>query len=214
MYFECDAMNCREVLEGHPTMPHCERLDWEHAFSIVNNLFFKPNKTGILSPSHRLYRATDRERYGDYKLTKAAATYRDLIERYSQRELTFDRDILGAFAGICAMMARSPYRLSNLWGLPLATNELSLHSTRAADESDRLILLDSLCWHHHFRNPLLQRPKGFPSWSWAAWQGGPRMASLDTDGWLGPTYCTLQASSWLGILCTLDQAGGVDKSTR
>lgn len=82
--------------------------------------------------------------------------YTGSLYRYSQRELTYDDDVLDAFAGISALVARrtNAKRTTNVdhvYGLPASCFD----------------------WAILWQNNTSQRREGaWPSWSWCGWTGG------------------------------------------
>lgn len=87
----------------------------------------------------------------------------NLVEKYTQRVLTYDDDILNAFDGILADLEQRKPSIRSHWGIPLLF-----------DGSRYLLgLLIGLCWHHMIQNENIHRRLGFPSWSWAGWSYDP-----------------------------------------
>jgi hypothetical protein len=87
--------------------------------------------------------------------------YRDLVTAYSQREFTYDVDILRAFAGVSSFLSSKMLHGSMVCGLPTSDLALALgwvsqgptnrrHTCTATDGSGTVSL---------------------PSWSWAGWTG-------------------------------------------
>lgn len=97
-------------------------------------------------------------------------SYTPVVETYSHRELTYQDDILKAFSAVIAVMGRS---MSGgiFFGLP----EISFDS--------------ALLWKprkkYAGKTSSTGRRIGFPSWSWAGWNGG-----IDTSIWSKSTYET------------------------
>jgi hypothetical protein len=78
----------------------------------------------------------------------------EYVQAFSKRQLTYDSDVLNAFAGIIDFMSRD-VSFQTHFGLPLVTLDL-----------------DVLWQPSHF----LQRRRGFPSWSWTGWKGSVLIA--------------------------------------
>lgn len=78
--------------------------------------------------------------------------YADLVQNYTQRQLSKDEDALLAFSGISSEFQASfdGSETAFYFGIPEAAFE------------------EALCWQHLRPSP--RRP-GFPSWSWAGWVG-------------------------------------------
>ncbi|MCJ1334478.1 hypothetical protein MMC10_011190 [Thelotrema lepadinum] len=90
-------------------------------------------------------------RHGETKLVRSAtfAEYTKSIEQYTHRQLSFQSDILNAFAGLGQIFATC-FQCRPFFGLPEALLDLAL-----------------------FWRPTrqLKRRNEFPSWSWAGWIG-------------------------------------------
>ena len=142
MIWHCRKMICREDMSvadsGVPYPP----LQW---------LSLKPQHLGVDTGSKRIDGSTEITRHGATRLVRSAvfAEYTRAIEEYTHREISYQSDVLNAFAGLLHIFSRF-FRSKTLLGLP---------------ES----LLDvALLWRPTRQ---LQRRSGFPSWSWAGWVG-------------------------------------------
>ncbi|KAH6722705.1 heterokaryon incompatibility protein-domain-containing protein [Leptodontidium sp. MPI-SDFR-AT-0119] len=102
--------------------------------------------------------------------------YRDFVNAYRERRLTFQSDILNAFSGLCQALSAIGNEEYH-WGLPVSRFE------------------EALCWWVRGggkRNNASCNPTGstsltvkFPSWSWTAWHGSPGYPWLS---WLHQTW--------------------------
>ena len=142
MIWHCRRMICREDMSvadsGVPYPP----LQW---FSL------KPQHMGVDTGSEWIDGSTEITRHGTTRLVRSAvfAEYTKAIEEYTHREISYQSDVLNAFAGLLHIFSRF-FRCKTLLGLP---------------ES----LLDvALLWKPTTQ---LQRRSGFPSWSWPGWVG-------------------------------------------
>ena len=90
-----------------------------------------------------------RRYFQDQPYQCVSMTYFRSVENYTGRTLTYQSDILNAFAGILAIQERE-FSSKSFQGLPTAIFDMAL------------------LWQP-FRK--LQRRKGFPSWSWTGWEG-------------------------------------------
>ena len=142
MIWHCRKMICREdmsvVDSGVPYPP----LQW---------LSLRPQHMGVDTGSKWIDGSTEITRYGATRLVRSVifTEYTRVVEEYTHREISYESDILNAFAGLLHIFSRF-FRCKTLLGLP---------------ES----LLDvALLWKPMTQ---LQRRSGFPSWSWAGWVG-------------------------------------------
>lgn len=86
-----------------------------------------------------------------------------LVQIYSERELTYDADMLNAFDGVLGDFEQREPPVRSYWGIPLLFN-----TSGYLDE-----MLFGLCWNHTLQDGKPNRRPGFPSWSWAGWRHGP-----------------------------------------
>lgn len=103
------------------------------------------------------------------------------VQEFAKRKLSFDSDTLNAFAGVINWF-RTEVELGSTFGLPNHTFGLDL------------------LW-----NPeeYLRRRSGFPSWSWAGWEGNLRMSKSGVPIQRGPTRIRTHFSAkqaWLAGL--------------
>lgn len=137
----------------------CEEAFWcEDSFREIPYISPDPNRTSLCGGELNLSWNSDIVTFDHY--------YRVLLEEYSARALTFDRDGLNAFSGIIRAFERS-MGLKFFWGMPIA------------------FLESALAWGNRARK--LRRRSGFaapdgsskgmdpfPSWSWVGWTGSGR----------------------------------------
>ena len=142
MIWHCRRMICREDMSVQDSGVPYQPLQW---------LSLKPQHMGVDTGSKWIDRSIEITRYGATRLVRSAvfAEYTRAIEEYTHREISYESDVLNAFAGLLHIFSRF-FRCKTLLGLP---------------ES----LLDiALLWKPTSQ---LRRRNGFPSWSWAGWVG-------------------------------------------
>ncbi|KAK4208730.1 hypothetical protein QBC37DRAFT_296075 [Rhypophila decipiens] len=90
--------------------------------------------------------------------------YREIVETYSRRQLSFATDVLNAFTGVAGVLERN-FETSFVYGLPACFLD---HALLWAHECpwDRRLMAE-------FSSSSSERlpAKLFPSWSWAGWAG-------------------------------------------
>ena len=163
MYFECNAMNCRESLSPDLDMIHEDDRSKKQGFCHPG--VFSAQDWGDVLPL-----TIDRGFEGPFiQLHKH-------IEEYSQKDLSFDTDILNAFTGILKRSQRDE-GLLHIWGVPFfdpksmgmahSRNSFAasllweeLEPRQESDDADSLIT----------SGPRERRP-WIPSWSWASYTG-------------------------------------------
>lgn len=100
------------------------------------------------------------------------ADYKDKVRQYTARLLSFEEDILNAFAGIMEFY-QEKIGTKFCWGLPTKSDQLFALSLLwgAGEDKDRTWLKlkrRSVQPPRHVRS----QSASFPSWSWAGWIGG------------------------------------------
>ena len=151
IYFECGSMNCCETPKVKLDFVPRKAKDPQFAF-------VRPSLFGAANAVNKMDALT--------QLTSAGIVRaQTLIHDFTGRSLTFEADSIKAFAGI--LRKWSTQGIPHIWGLPFSP---SWH--QAAGSSRRVEgighLAQSLLWRHH--GPARRR-LGFPSWSWAGWEG-------------------------------------------
>jgi len=81
----------------------------------------------------------------------------DWIEEFTARSLSYDTDSIRAFSVTLRYLSTEQNPILHLWGLPFCFGDLSIPN-----------LIKSLMWSHRSK---ARRRSGFPSWSWAGWEG-------------------------------------------
>ncbi|KAH7324289.1 heterokaryon incompatibility protein-domain-containing protein [Stachybotrys elegans] len=187
VYFECNAMNAMESFKSNLRTLHTrngERLRaWHRAGRFVcgNSNSYSHVK---VSGNRTCHRKIDIIRRCQLQ-----------IRQYTKRQLTDPKDELNAFSGIARFYARSTARIASLAGVPvpfpiamlphiekegidhLAYALAWTHRVHTFCEPELACLypkmqyrLRAMPWEP-YENPLPQRRRGFPSWSWAGWFG-------------------------------------------
>jgi hypothetical protein len=187
VYFECNAMNAMESFKSSLKTLHIrngERLRaWHRAGRFVcgNSNSYSHVK---VSGNRSCHRKIDIIRRCQLQ-----------VRQYTKRQLTDPRDILNAFSGPARFYARSSARIVSLAGVPVPF-PIAMLPNIEKEGVDHLAY--ALAWTHRvhtfcepelaclypkiqyrlrampwepYENPLPQRRRGFPSWSWAGWFG-------------------------------------------
>ena len=110
---------------------------------------------GIIDNLRSLPRSTLRNEVTTVTNVTTLSRYFDCVDEYTSRDLSYDSDILNAFAGVTSYLSERLHT-SFMYGMP------------------ERYLIRSFLWAQVDSNPLERRDAGFPipSWSWAAWKGG------------------------------------------
>ncbi|KAK4959496.1 hypothetical protein LTR10_004301 [Elasticomyces elasticus] len=110
---------------------------------------------------------------------QALYAYTKLVQGYTSRQLSYERDILHAFEGILSHISSiSPERYMFFWGLPQLDLVLTL-AWRAASSQTPLRRRTAQTRYYNGTAQLMHRKNveprdtaiDFPSWSWAGWVG-------------------------------------------
>lgn len=142
MIWQCRKMACREDMTVADSDVPYTPLQW---------LSLKPRYMGVGTGRTWVDGSIERTRHGATRLVRSAtfAEYAKMIEQYTHRYMSYQQDILNAFAGISHIFSLA-FKCGMRFGLPEA-------------------LLDiSLLWRP---TEQLKRRRGFPSWSWSGWVG-------------------------------------------
>ncbi|KAF9891588.1 hypothetical protein FE257_003599 [Aspergillus nanangensis] len=188
----------------------CEEAFWcEDSFREIPRISPDPHRTSLCGGELNLSWNNDVVSFDHF--------YRVLLEEYSGRSLTFDRDGLNAFGGIIRALESSTGE-KFFWGMPAA------------------FLESALAWGH--QNHALRRRHGiqllhdsvfsgdkdeFPSWSWVGWtsDGEAKLANqnLTTEGLGLRFFCVAedqttmvefeQATKWNREIDLLVQGSGL-----
>jgi hypothetical protein len=94
-------------------------------------------------------------------------TYRQLVQVYSQRKLSYESDRLDAFGGILRVLEQVS-GLEFLWGLPTFFLGAAL-TWPAHDEETEVKRRTAICKYSSSSGNIVECP--FPSWSWVGWAG-------------------------------------------
>ena len=98
-------------------------------------------------------------------------SYTELVQIYTQRQLTYKSDILNAFGGIVSMLERTLDK-GFKYGLPeafLETALLWMPAGRIKRRDAEIALLDG-------------QKQNFPTWSWCGWEGPVSYSSMTQTG--------------------------------
>lgn len=122
-------------------------------------------------------RPTTKRFNGDYILNSSDSQeenlirYEELVEQYTNRNLTREADSLNAFSGISQSFSTLPEPIHAVWGLPFIADLEQDPETglRTVD----FTLTHALCWIYRTRQHAkpVERRASFPSWSWCGWSG-------------------------------------------
>ncbi len=154
IYFECGSMTCCETPKVKLDFGH--RKTENPPFAFISPGFFGAADT-VNTMDKRTIQAPG----------AGIARAHTLIRDFTGRSLTFEADSIKAFAGILRKWSAQGPPMPHIWGLPFCE-----FWYQAAGSSPRVMgighLNQSLLWRHH--GPARRR-LGFPSWSWAGWEG-------------------------------------------
>ncbi|KAH7374881.1 heterokaryon incompatibility protein-domain-containing protein [Plectosphaerella cucumerina] len=164
VYYECAAMNCRESMTNDLDNLHTE--DKTKFRECLGSGFFGSNNFFSTGGFGEVSRTAE----DNLKLL------RDMMELYTERDLTYDTDSLDAFVGILRLFEHSKSPIATIWGVPLLRS-LDAAGEDLIEETDASFVA-GLAWKHEAKfaannNPIHPlRRDSFPSWSWCGWQAG------------------------------------------
>jgi hypothetical protein len=147
MAFYCDKASWMEALGG-PQHMASQDIDWDKRWHV---------RLSLWGPRYK-HLAEKQKSIRWHK-------FRDFIQDYTSRQLSFDADVLTAASGVLNHLRMHDGEVLNLSGLPyysgLSNTVWNTHMVSIA-----------LSWHHDNHQPeTMSRRAGFPSWTWAGWRG-------------------------------------------
>lgn len=167
--FECNTMDCAEVLWKPLDALHCKAQKGNGERELRGTI-------PAASFSHHTP--------GNFPIDVISH-----LSNFTQRKLTYPTDALNAFQGIFHVFASSEFPVQELEGVPLLPSTHLKNSKRQfpfdRTPSDSLVL--GLSWSH--KNPGKRRPQ-FPSWSWAGWEGQLEPSLFWAKFWEEETFHT------------------------
>ncbi|WAO96205.1 HET domain-containing protein [Fusarium falciforme] len=166
VYFECCGMYCFEVLKLQMSALHLkDSTRFKASFCDGVNLGIFPRDLG--------------------------RTEWEVVERiteYSAKSLTNPSDVLDGMSGVLRVLKQGPHKIRHCKGVPILPRppKPSGLGPKEAEEiyhayewSPTVGFCAGLCWD--VKNPVKRR-HGFPSWSWAGWEGRVKWA-FDEHEW-------------------------------
>ncbi|KAK1855402.1 tol protein [Colletotrichum chrysophilum] len=157
VYFECTAMNCHESLASPLDKLHVR--DRSKFRNIMLGGIFGRNR--YQEYCHFNEKTSSPMRNFD--------RFSDIVQQYSNRNLTYDSDALKAMYGIFREFEDNKTQIAQIYGIPFFSS---------MPDKTMVSFLNGLTWHHQWpwakwdhRMSQPQRRENFPSWSWAGWVG-------------------------------------------
>ncbi|KIM99873.1 hypothetical protein OIDMADRAFT_126407 [Oidiodendron maius Zn] len=143
VYFDCERMRCRESI-----------------------------RTDLDTPSQGYYCDQTTPEFLPFELGHDSSDYYERVQKYTQRSLTYDSDILNAFQGLLREYeTRRGFKIYHVWGVPTIS---CIKKTFGGGDHQSVVktslqgFMLGLCW---FLKSPSERRVGFPSWSWVGWKG-------------------------------------------
>ncbi|KAI8958511.1 HET-domain-containing protein [Daldinia sp. FL1419] len=164
-YFECHEATWMEAVGSFEFTPNRKNIDLTSMKAGRKRLFKSLGNTISTTPyiPPSVSDGNSERLNGDFLAAIRIREWCHLVGRYTSRTLSHDSDSLDAFAGIARMLSKLEPGTLHLVGLPYVLKK---------DDSE---LIDkyfsiSFCWYHNQVSAQRRRP-GFPSWTWAGWEG-------------------------------------------
>jgi hypothetical protein len=140
--WHCRQMICREDMHNGDCGYNTDPLEW---------LSLKPQYFGVDIDRHWVDGSLKIDRHGRTRVVRSGtfAEYAKAVESYTSRQATYNSDAIRAMEGLLHIFQRS-FKSEFICGLPESLLDIALlwRATRQ-----------------------LKRREGFPSWSWAGWEG-------------------------------------------
>lgn len=150
IYFVCNRMSCRES------------MDWRSAAPRLLELVPVGSRSASLLQLGISVVSANQEADGFCQV------YNQLINHYSQREMSFESDAVNAVGGILTKLQDSYFHGGFHYGLPVQF----LHS--------------ALCWTTPIKSEPISR-RTMPSWSWAGWSSEGKIDLKESYDYPQPT---------------------------
>jgi len=177
VYFQCaEATRCEtggDLLPWPDVTPPPAKygLEAHHPIRTVETNPFL-SLSSCMAPSPPAQQAGDADGDGERAEHKFKRhrfdVYREIVELYSSRHLSFATDILNAFAGVAGVLERT-LECNFLSGLPACYLDHALLWAHDSSWERRVVSSKSSSSHSSDDDHL--PAKLFPSWSWAGWAG-------------------------------------------
>ena len=153
VFFECKCMSCSESCSVPLALLHKKNLEHGCRECIQQGYF-------------------EWYDYGTASRLSTPEKYWTQVEQFTARELSYETDSLNAFMGVANYYRNGQGSQSSpLYthiGLPLDSDTFS--SAEQPSSCGALFVL-TLLWEHSRKQVLPKRRQGFPSFSWAGWEG-------------------------------------------
>ncbi|KAI9729556.1 MAG: hypothetical protein M1834_006752 [Cirrosporium novae-zelandiae] len=160
VYFACNTAHYSESIDEH--------LDPDRVLQDFHPEVFNPDLD--YRQAETLIAPTDKLKLGksppsctnikslEDRLRIGSADFEMFLDEYTNRQMSYEHDSLNACLGILSRLCSFYPPMDFIWGMPLQN------------------FPNSLRWFHG-RNVKPKRRLGFPSWSWAGWEGQVRYSS-------------------------------------
>lgn len=197
VFFQCGTMSCAEELIQD--FNSCI-IDFEHRGRMFECI--SDNGKGLSKSSLR------------------SSRFMADLKAYSEREMTYDSDILRAMDGVFSFYAHLQPPVEQYWGLPLRwvgcaisalDQEDAIYSTARSKHHDVVgAFLWAMLWEPEWRNTEvietgLDKRDSFPTWSWCAWKSEVRWNFLSNIKHLEDSFTlSLFAETTTGGLVEID----------
>jgi hypothetical protein len=161
-YFECTVMNGCESLTEDRNLTHYR-----------NKTMMKDEHHPGIFAGRKQY--SESPRAGAWHLKQnQRLSLRTLIEEYTSRKLTCEKDSNNAFMGIMKQFQSRDPSLRHIWSMPIKEDDFSRGAFYPTT--------NSFLWKHDRKNDEPpSRRKSFPSWAWVGWEG--RIIHDDKSGY-------------------------------
>jgi hypothetical protein len=176
VYYRCARQTVSEAVYIHPTSFSKHKYHVEERKE--HDLRDKFLRHSQLPKSNHVYQPD-----GSYTPTRAQhwmkphtlTLFEHHVSQYMQRALTYECDSLVAVQSILDRFQHEEQPIEHMCGIPFKAKPnivyaSDTHGNEHQEEWD-FNLLSGLAWTHGSTSKPTKRRRGFPSWSWAGWEG-------------------------------------------
>lgn len=159
--YQCPRGTCFEGLATPTPVPLAEASKDVTLFNTLNDEFLKR------TPADEFLRAGPWHVGARPKRSLIVKLFEHHVRQYTKRSLSMSSDSLAAVETILNRFTAESFPIHHLYGVPVLEDD-------SVSGAARFDIHRGLMWSHGSGKRALERRAGFPTWSWAGWEGPVR----------------------------------------